>query len=94
MNSITRNRVCIKGNVVTQWPNNKSRNLTLRHDLDLYANVVHAKSYPSIETRHQNIDIVCIRENTEGEYSAMSHETIPGVVEALKVCIRFVEVTI
>jgi len=88
MNSITRNRVCIKGNVVTQWPNNKSRNLTLRHDLDLYANVVHAKSYPSIETRHQNIDIVCIRENTEGEYSAMSHETIPGVVEALKVCTR------
>ena len=85
MNSITRNQVCIKGNVVTQWPNNKSRNLTLRHDLDLYANVVHAKSFGSIETRHQDIDIVCIRENTEGEYSAMSHETIPGVVEALKV---------
>jgi len=88
MNSITRNQVCIKGNVVTQWPNNKSRNLTLRHDLDLYANVVHAKSFGSIETRHQDIDIVCIRENTEGEYSAMSHETIPGVVEALKVCTR------
>merc|ERR1719378_533950 len=51
MNSITRNQVCLKGNIVTDWPNNKSRNLLLRHDLDLYANVVHAKSFSSIETR-------------------------------------------
>ena len=54
----------------------------------MYANVVHAKSFSSIETRHRDIDIVVIRENTEGEYSAMSHEAIPGVVEALKVCTR------
>merc|ERR1719378_1362849 len=86
MNSITRNQVCLKGNIVTDWPNNKSRNLLLRHDLDLYANVVHAKSFSSIETRHRDIDIVVIRENTEGEYSAMSHEAIPGVAESLKIC--------
>merc|ERR1712176_1355545 len=88
MNSITRNQVCLKGNIVTAWPNNKSRNLLLRHDLDLYANVVHAKSFDSIDTRHKNIDIVVIRENTEGEYSAMSHEAVPGLVESLKVCTR------
>ena len=58
------------------------------HDLDLYANVVHAKSFDSIDTRHKNIDIVVIRENTEGEYSAMSHQAVPGVVESLKVCTR------
>merc|ERR1711915_603568 len=74
MNSIQRNGVCLKGNIVTQWPIHKSRNLLLRHDLDLYANVVHAKSFDSIDTRHKNIDIVVIRENTEGEYSAMSHQ--------------------
>jgi len=88
MNSIKRNGVCLKGNIVTQWPNNKSRNLLLRHDLDLYANVVHAKSFSSIDTRHKDIDIVVIRENTEGEYSAMSHAPIDGVVEALKICTR------
>ena len=105
MNSIQRNGVCLKGNIVTQWPIHKSRNLLLRyaqsmfiaiqfnklyfsHDLDLYANVVHAKSFDSIDTRHKNIDIVVIRENTEGEYSAMSHQAVPGVVESLKVCTR------
>jgi len=88
MNSIQRNKVCMKGNVVTQWPIYTSRNLQLRHDLDLYANVVHAQSFGSLDTRHKNLDIVCIRENTEGEYSAMSHEAVPGLVESLKVCTR------
>ena len=39
------------------------------HDLDLYANVVHAKSFSSVDTRHRDIDIVVIRENTEGKIS-------------------------
>ena len=30
MNSIQRNGVCLKGNIVTQWPIHKSRNLLLR----------------------------------------------------------------
>ena len=56
--------------------------------MNLYANVVHAKSFDSVKTRHKSIDVVVVRENTEGEYSAMSHEAIPGVVESLKVCTR------
>ena len=36
-------------------------------------------------TRHDNVDIVVIRENTEGEYSGLEHEVVPGVVESLKV---------
>ena len=59
-----------------------------RKALSLTSNVVHAKSFDSIDTRHKNIDIVVIRENTEGEYSAMSHQAVPGVVESLKVCTR------
>ena len=35
--------------------------------------------------RHKNVDIVVIRENTEGEYSMLEHQNIPGVVESLKV---------
>ena len=37
--------------------------------LDLYANVLRCKSLNNIKTRHQNIDILIIRENTEGEYA-------------------------
>lgn len=88
VNSIKRNKVCLKGNVVTQWPLYTSRNQKLRHDLGLYANVVHAKTFSGVNTRHAAMDIVCIRENTEGEYSSMSHEVVPGVIESLKVTTR------
>lgn len=50
--------------------------------------MVHAKSFSGIETRHNDIDVVVIRENTEGEYAAMSHEPVPGLVESLKITTR------
>lgn len=45
--------------------------------LDLYANVMHCQSLPGVQTRHKNIDIMIIRENTEGEYSNLEHEVRP-----------------
>jgi len=50
--------------------------MKLRRALDLYANVVHVKSLPGVKCRHQNVDAVIIREQTEGEYSALEHETV------------------
>ena len=49
-----------------------------RVQLDLFANVVYCRSVPGISTRHKDIDIVVIRENTEGEYSGLEHEGVPG----------------
>ncbi|NXM51529.1 IDH3B dehydrogenase, partial [Gymnorhina tibicen] len=45
-----------------------------RRKLDLFANVVHVKSLPGYQTRHNNLDLVIIREQTEGEYSSLEHE--------------------
>jgi len=45
-----------------------------RRSLDLFANVVHVTSLPGCETRHKDVDIVIIRESTEGEYSCLEHE--------------------
>ncbi|KAI2651467.1 P2X purinoceptor 4 [Labeo rohita] len=42
--------------------------------LDLFANVVHVNSLPGYSTRHNNLDLVIIREQTEGEYSSLEHE--------------------
>ena len=42
--------------------------------LDLYANVMHCQSLPGVRSRQTNIDIIIIRENTEGEYSSLEHE--------------------
>lgn len=46
----------------------------LRRKLDLFANVVHVNSLPGYSTRHNNLDLVIIREQTEGEYSSLEHE--------------------
>lgn len=45
-----------------------------RRELDLFANVVRVRSLPGYPTRHNNLDFVIIREQTEGEYSALEHE--------------------
>lgn len=57
----------------------------LAQRLDLYAYIVHAFTIPGIQTRHKDIDIVVIRENSEGEYSTIEHEVLNGVVESIKV---------
>lgn len=49
--------------------------LFFRNHLDLFANVVHVRSLPGIQVRHKNIDVVIIREQTEGEFSSLEHET-------------------
>ena len=53
--------------------------------LDLYAHVVRVKSLCGVNSKHKNLDFVIIREQTEGEYAALEHESIKGVVECLKV---------
>lgn len=54
-----------------------------RKGLDLFANVVYVRSLPGLQTRHDNLNIVVIRESLEGEYSALEHEVnskaLPGI---------------
>lgn len=89
--AIRRNGVALKGNIETNHimpPSVKSRNNLLRTSLDLYANVMHCQSLPGVQTRHKGIDIYIVRENTEGEYSSLEHESVSGVVESLKIITR------
>jgi len=53
--------------------------------LDLFANVVHIRSMPGVTTRHKNVDLVIVREQMEGEFSCLEHETVKGVVECYKI---------
>ncbi|VEL39940.1 unnamed protein product [Protopolystoma xenopodis] len=59
--------------------------MVIREALSLSTFVQRCYSFPGVTTRHDNIDIVIIRENTEGEYSRLEHENVPGVVESLKI---------
>ncbi|WVZ23700.1 hypothetical protein V8G54_002244 [Vigna mungo] len=90
LESIRKNQVCLKGGLITPVGGGvSSLNVQLRKELDLYASLVNCFNLPGLTTRHNNVDIVVIRENTEGEYSGLEHEVIPGVVESLKVITKF-----
>lgn len=88
--AIKRSGVALKGNIETREHSRslRSRNVELRLRLNLFANVIHCKSQPGIRSRHGDIDIVLIRQNTEGEYSCLEHENVTGVVESLKIITR------
>ncbi len=84
--SFERTRVGLKGPVTTPIGGGfASINVQLRKQFELYSNFRPVKSLPSLPTRFPNVDLVIVRENTEGEYSGIEHEVVPGVVEALKI---------
>ncbi|MEM8946473.1 MAG: isocitrate/isopropylmalate dehydrogenase family protein [Planctomycetota bacterium] len=63
----------------------RSVNVALRQKLTLYANFRPARSMPGIETRYDDVDLIVIRENTEGLYSGLEHTVVEGVVESLRI---------
>ena len=63
----------------------RSVNVEIRKRLDLYANFRPARSMDGIRSRYADVDVIVIRENTEGLYSGLEHEVVPGVVESLRI---------
>lgn len=88
--SLRRNKVGLKGILYTPVSSldHSSFNVTIRKDLDMYASLVLCRNIPGYPTRHEGVDFAIIRENTEGEYSGLEHQSFPGVVESLKVITR------
>ena len=88
--SIRRNRIAIKGPLQTPvaggW---RSVNVLLRQSLELFACVRPVRSMPgNTRARYEGVDLIIVRENTEGLYSGREHEVVDGVVEALKIVTR------
>ncbi len=73
--SIKQNKVCLKGPITTPVGTGfRSINVRLRRDLDCYANVRPAKTYPGVRSRYDKIDLVIIRENIEDLYAGIEFE--------------------
>src|SRR5450755_1570793 len=84
--AIRQHKIALKGPVTTPVGKGfKSVNVQLRQKLNLYAAVRPVRSLPGIKTRYENVDMVIVRENTEGLYSGIENEVVPGVVTSLKV---------
>jgi isocitrate dehydrogenase (NAD+) len=83
---IRKHRVALKGPCTTPVGKGfRSINVRLRQGLDLYASVRPVNSLPGVKTPYQNVDLVVVRENTEGLYAGLEHQIVPGIVESLRV---------
>lgn len=86
LDCIRKDRVALKGPLSTPIGTGfASANVSLRKRLDLYACLRPTRTLPGIRTPFGDVDLTIVRENTEGLYSGIEHEVIPGVVESLKI---------
>ncbi|HAN31702.1 MAG TPA: NAD-dependent isocitrate dehydrogenase [Myxococcales bacterium] len=86
LRTIEKTRVALKGPITTPVGHGfTSVNVAIRQALDLYVSLRPVRSIPGIKTRHEDVDLVVFRENTEGLYSGREHSPVPGVVETLRV---------
>ena len=86
LDSFDRTKVALKGPVTTPVGEGfASVNVELRQTFELYANLRPIKNLPGVKARYENVDLIVVRENTEGLYSGIEHEVVPGVMESLKI---------
>jgi len=75
IDSIRQTKVGLKGPITTPVGKGfRSANVALRKNLDLYANLRPAKSYPGLRSRYENIDLIIVRENTEDLYAGIEFQ--------------------
>ncbi|KAF0042701.1 hypothetical protein F2P81_004038 [Scophthalmus maximus] len=83
--SMDKSKIGLKGPLKTPIAaGHPSMNLLLRKTFDLYANVRPCVSIEGYKTPYTDVDLVTIRENTEGEYSGIEHVIVEGVVQSIK----------
>jgi isocitrate dehydrogenase (NAD+) len=86
---VRRYRVALKGPCTTPIGKGfRSINVKMRQDLELYASVRPVNSLPGVNVPYKDVDLVVVRENTEGLYSGQEHVVVPGVVESLRIITR------
>ena len=89
LDSIRKNRIALKGPLTTPVGKGfRSVNVTLRQELDLYANVRPARNLPGVETRYSGVDLIIVRENTEDLYAGIEHRVGRNAAESIKIITR------
>ncbi len=90
LESIRKNKVALKGPITTPVGTGfRSVNVAMRKMLDLYANVRPARTMEGTLICHQGLDLVVVRENTEGLYAGIEHDVIPDqAAESIRIITR------
>jgi isocitrate dehydrogenase (NAD+) len=86
MSAIVEHGVAIKGPCTTPIGGGfSSINVALRKKLNLYGAVRPVRSLKGVPTRYEDVDLIVVRENTEGLYSGIENIITEGVITSLKV---------
>jgi len=89
LDAIRQHGVALKGPCTTPIGSGfRSVNVALRQKLKLYAAVRPVRSMPGVKTRYEDVDLVIVRENTEGLYSGVENVITDDVVASMKVATR------
>jgi isocitrate dehydrogenase (NAD+) len=90
LDSIRANRVALKGPITTPVGTGfRSVNVAIRKALDLYANLRPARAIKGIPICHEHVDVIVVRENTEGLYAGIEHDVIPDeAAESIRIITR------
>lgn len=89
LKAIEQHQVALKGPCTTPVGEGfTSVNVQLRKRLNLYVAVRPVRSMPGVPTRFENVDLVILRENTEGLYSGVENQVTDDVVMSMKVASR------
>ena len=81
--------VALKGPITTPIGTGfRSVNVVMRKELDLYANLRPARSFPGVPSRFDQVDLVVVRENTEGLYAGVEHMVGKDAAESIKILTR------
>lgn len=86
---VRKHRVAIKGPCTTPVGKGfRSINVRMRKELDLFASIRPVRTLPGVKVPYEKVDLIVVRENTEGLYAGMEHRVVPGVVESLRLITR------
>jgi len=86
LESIKKNKIALKGPVTTPVGKGfKSVNVTLRQELNLYANIRPIRTFEGVPSRFENVDLIIVRENSEDLYAGIEHMITDDIAESIKI---------
>jgi len=86
LESIRKNKIALKGPITTPVGRGfKSVNVTLRQELNLYANIRPIKTHEGVPSRFKDVDLIIVRENSEDLYAGIEHMVTEDIAESIKI---------
>ena len=90
LDSIEKTGLALKGPLATPIGKGfRSVNVALRQHFELYANVRPARTQPGVPARFENVDVVIVRENTEGMYTGVEHMVGKEAAESIAIITKY-----